>query len=720
MADSTLAGSEVEKPAVSSPMEKDLHSFRASKRGLDIADWARTQFSKCKDAQLYQRGDWYLNLAYLENMQDAQVEVDGSRGLIKLMRPKNAAKREKGINRIRSYARTEHSKFISSFPTVVSVPSTGEESDQRAALAAQQVSESYFAAKQMRRQYGSAQWWRVALGNGFLKTWWDPSIKTMDGQEGDIAYANVTPFHLFVPNLREPELESQPYVIEAMVKPVEWVKQFYAEELKGENLTGTQAPQEGLFDDILVTAKGAPKTVDSAVIMEFWVKPGATSLLPQGALLIMVGEHIVYFHEGLPYEHGMYPYTKFDHVFTQAFYSVSPIADIIPMQREYNDLRTQVRTSARRMASPGWNVQEGSVDPNKMTNEPGIIRTYKMGFQPPQMDQPAQMPAYVSETLDRALTDIEDITGQHEVTKGQAPQGVTAGTALAFLKESDDNFLTPQHHNTEEAIEKVAIMTVSLFKQYVDVARKIRIVGADQSFDTVLLQGADVENGMDIRVEEGTSVGQSMAAKRAQVLDLVDRGLVDGPTALKLMEVGGVQRVLDIVSVAEKQAGRENIRMKNITEQEIQKQTAQIMERAQAIAAEQGVEWGPDAEEMVQAQAPSLIPVNDWDMHEVHIESHNKFRMSQEYESLPPYAQAEFDKHVRQHMVYAAQLMQNEAAMGGAVDPHGGEMPPEEGMPEDAGMGAMPEGGAVDPTMEMPPADSAPAALPPGGDFPVQ
>jgi len=702
-------------------MEKDLQTFRASKRGLDIADWAKTQFSKCKDAQLFARGDWYLNLAYLENMQDAQVEVDATQKLIKLMRPKNAKAREKGINRIRSYHRTEHSKFVSSFPTVVSVPSTGEESDQRAALASQQVTEYYFAAKQMRRQYGTSQWWRAAIGNGFLKTWWDPSITTQDGQEGDVAYSSVTPFHLFVPNLREPELESQPYVIEAMVKPLEWVKQFYADELNGENIVGTQTPQEGLFDDILVTAKGAPKPVDSVVILEFWIKPGATPLLPQGGLIILVADKIVYFQEGMPYKHGRYPYTKFDHVSTQAFYSVSPIADIIPVQREYNDLRTQVRTSARRMASPGWNVQEGSVDPNKMTNEPGIIRTYKMGFQPPQQDQPAQMPAYVSESMDRSLQDIEDLTGQHEVTKGSAPAGITAGTALAFLKESDDNFLTPQHHNTEEGIEQVAIMTVSLFNQFVDSQRKIRIVGADQSFDTILLSGADVENGMDIRVEEGTSVGQSMAAKRAQVLDLVDRGLVDGPTALKLMEVGGVQRVLDIVSVAEKQAGRENIRMKNISEQEIQAQTQQLMERAQQIAAESGIEWGPDAEEMVAAQAPSLIRVNDFDMHEVHIEVHNKFRMSQEYEALPEFKKAEFDKHVKEHMVYAAQLAQNEMAMaagGGDGHEHGGEALPESGPEEE--MGPAPDGGPVDPGVEIPPADSAPAALPPGGDFPVQ
>jgi len=109
----------------------------------------------------------------------------------------------KTINRIRSYVRWEMSKMLSSFPTAQAIPASSEDDDQRAAFAAEQAWTSISEAKKLRQHMSRAMWWTIVTGNGFLKTQWDPNCKDkVSGEMGDIKYGHVTPFHLFVPDIR--------------------------------------------------------------------------------------------------------------------------------------------------------------------------------------------------------------------------------------------------------------------------------------------------------------------------------------------------------------------------------------------------------------------------------------------------------------------------------------------------------------------------------------
>lgn len=93
-------------------------------------------------------------------------------------------------------------------------------------------------------------------------------------------------------------------------------------------------------------------------------------------------------------------------------------------------------------------------------------------------------------------------------------------------------------------------------------------------------------------------------------------------------------------------------------------------------------------------EPPLLVPVDDFDIHEKHIEVHNTFRMSQEYEALPPMLKEQFDLHVKKHEQL---LMQKQVA--GFLD----QIPPEGApMPEDGtqtGPGATMSGNGQVPDM---------------------
>lgn len=693
----------------------DVVAFRVTDEGKALTTWAREEFERCKTAKLPKQRQWYINLAMVLGQQWLQVSTGAGPTAGKLQNQASPRwQRRKTINRLRSFVRTETSKFLSTLPNIVSVPSTAEDEDVRAAFAAEQTLTSYFETKQFRHQYSSAIWWAVLTGNGFIKTWWDTTKEVHISQEavdyGDIEYRKVSPFHIFVPEMRENNIEDQPYVIEARVRTMEWVKTFYSEQLKGAKLTPSTTAANTIMDEAYLGIQKSSNNLDSVVVFEFWVKPGTCKHLPKGGFFVMVEDVLVDYYEGLPYTHGEFPYTKFEHLFNDTFWADSPLIDLIPLQKEYNEVRTDIGTAARRMGNPQLLAAQNSIVPGKMTNEPGSIILYRPGLPAPSPAPMAQLPQYVVEQQDRIIMDFEDISGQHDVSKGTAPAGVTAGTALAYLGERDDNYLTPQYQGIEDGVERVSKQTLLLFQQFVDIERKIKVVGLDGAYDTLLLSGADIQHGTDVRVEPGTAIGQSQAAKQQQVFDLVSLGIIDGQAALKMLEIGGPQKVLDIVNAAERKAQRENMKMKSFKDapEKIQEAQQEFMDQAMQMVAEDEqlmmmAQTDPDGlMAMMQENLPPVVAVDDFDMHEVHIDTHNRYRMGQEYETLPDEVKAEFEKHVAWHQQMGGQIMQEQLMQ---------QMPPEVAAQDAEAMAGGPGGapGNMAPTPPQGPPPGAPA-----------
>jgi hypothetical protein len=86
------------------------------------------------------------------------------------------------------------------------------------------------------------------------------------------------------------------------------------------------------------------------------------------------------------------------------------------------------------------------------------------------------------------------------------------------------------------------------------------------------------------------------------------------------------------------------------------------------------------------------VPVDDFDIHEIHLEEHNRYRMSQEYETLPDEVKREFQKHVAEHEQFLQQAIAMQMMMQGGAGPMpgeeqgaieaGGETPGPEPMPD--------------------------------------
>lgn len=690
----------------------DIEKYRKTKDAEKAVAFVKSEYQKSKQARSTKQLQWYTNMAFFFGQQ--WVEVTGktmpSGYQQQLFVPKTPYyKQRKVVNRTRSFVRSELSKFLSSTPVVSVVPGSSEDEDQRAAYAGEQAWQSISDAARMRYHYSRAAWWAIITGVGFVKTWWDKeAIDRFSGEKGTIRMGSVTPFHLFVPDLREQDIDEQPYIINAYVRSVEWCRLYFKDALKGIDLKASTTSANSILEGGYLNLSESQQK-DSVVVYEAWLKPGATELYPNGAVLVIVEDYLISATDKFPYDHGMYPFTKFEHIPTSTFYADSPLVDTNSLQKEYNTLRGEIHEAGRRMARPQLLAQKGSIIPSKITNEPGLVVEYRQGFQPPTPMALSPLPQYYIEQQDRILLDWEDITGEKEVTRGSAPTGVTAGTAINYLQEAANQYLTTQFQGIEEGTERIARQAVSLFIQYVDVPRKIKTVGADGAFDTILLQGSDIATATDLRVEAGSSVPKSQAAKEAKVMDMFSVGLLSQDMALKMLDVGGVQKVMDTLNIAEKQAQRENTKMKMLTDEDIQKAQQEWEERVvETVNKEFGSrgllpggpvdsiqELPPEIAQEIPPMPP-IIPVNDWDIHAQHIDTHNRFRMGQQFETLSDAVKEQFEQHVSMHQQYLmmAQMQEQMNQPGVVPSGEGGEgMPPE--------MGEMPPGGEGMPPQEQ-------------------
>lgn len=592
---------------------------------VKLLAWVQDQHKRCKNDRLVVERQWYINLAFYMGRQNVRVaNTAASSTGFRLMTPPAPPWRVRMVvNKIRPTVRTMVAKVTSQKPKFVVVPATTEDNDQSAARVAEQILEAEYSAKNVKRVLRRAEWWTVICGSSFIKCYWNPSAVDNDSQQiGDIVIEPVTPFHIYVPDLLEEDLENQPYVIHQSMKDPDWVERVYGKKVSASTTRGANDILEDSFLSMVGAQTASSKS--QVLMLEVWIKPG-NKLLPKGGLVTVVGDQIVQVIEQYPYTHLEFPFAKLDAVQSGKFYGVSVVEDMIPIQREYNRTRSQIIEAKNLMSKPKLLAPEGSINPNQITTEPGQVVLYRQGFDKPTPMPAAPLPSHVLNEVQQLQQDMDDVSGQHEISRGQNPSQVTAATALSYLQEQDDTKLSDTVSSLEEGVEKLGRHILAHVSQFWTTERTVQIVGADGSFDAQVYKGSAIGGNLNVRVEAGSALPQSKAAKQAFVMDLIKMSVIEPQKALEMLDLGGIERVYEDYLTDVRHGQRENIKM---------------------AAGEQ-------------------VEPNDFDNHAIHIDAHNKFRKGQEYESLPDEIKAIFQQHCDLHYV----AMGLKAAPGMALMP---------------------------------------------------
>ena len=156
------------------------------------------------------------------------------------------------------------------------------------------------------------------------------------------------------------------------------------------------------------------------------------------------------------------------------------------------------------------------------------------------------------------------------------------------------------------------------------------------------------------------------------IMDLINKGVIPGDKGLEMLDMPNMRSYYAVIKVDENQANRENIRLRSAPVEEIQMARQEAEMQKQQYLEQMGMDESMAREDPVVAQLLDqldrpILPVNDWDNHEIHIYRHQFFMKSQAFEMLDPVLQEEFVKHVQAHKSAQQSQALTEMMMGGTT-----------------------------------------------------
>jgi hypothetical protein len=372
-----------------------------------------------------------------------------------------------------------------------------------------------------------------------------------------------------------------------------------------------------------------------------------------------------YQHE-FPYTHGRYPFAKIDHIPTGMFYGDSVIKSLISPQKEYNRTRSIMLENRNLAGKPQWAYTAGAFDPKKFNSRPGLLLAINMGFDPPMPLAQPELPPSVSNELEVTLKDMDDISSQYEITKGRTPPGVEAASAIAYLSEENDTILYHTVQSLENAVQETGIQVLANVHDFWPIDRIVRMTSKNQFAEVKQFKSTDLKPIMDFRVETGSMAPRSVAAKQAFITELMKMGAIEPNKALQYLQMSETDKLYDELMIDNRHAQRENVYMaegqplyKIDPEGQPPMDPMTGMPQMDPMTGMPVPAYKTDVVRDPMTGEPEIgedgqpltyqVSTNPFDAHDIHVQEHEKYQKSQEYELLDPQIQAIIQEHVDQH-----------------------------------------------------------------------
>jgi hypothetical protein len=607
---------------------------------------------------------WILQLAYYGGRQWTAIDGSG-----RLYEPEIGPHKLRLVdNRIMPGVLTQVAKMSKMRPSMSVAPSSGDQLDFDAAKMGETVLDEKWESLDLTRKRRQAILWSRVCAAGFWKICWDDrrgdpfEVMAVDdgaGQDkillgpdqqplrsddptvaavlnnvdpavaetaraktlfpGDVMVAVRSPFAIFPDPLAPEEgLEDTDWLIEESIVSPAYIRDRYNVDLEADT-----SASAGVMESRMPGLEGDGSKV-GVIVREFWARKCAE--FPQG-------QKVVY-AQGQVLEAGNNPYGWLPHVMFRGtpypgrFWPTCFTEQSISPQTELNNIKSQIHENAARVGNPPLaKSRQADVSWDGL---PGSVLEYNDTLQNslPSFLQVPEMPAYIQNLVPELLDSISDSSGQHEVSQGAVPTGVTAAAAINLLQEADDTRIGPDIEDMEKSLADAGKRILQLVATYYTDGRILRIAGDEQSWTIIPdFKGAMLRGNTDVQVQAGSTMPRSKAAQQAAMQEmvglLVQYGYQMDQRSLRrfFMDygVGGLDRLTNEIDADEKQVAREHQKF----------------------------------------QAGLTFLPNEWDAHELHIEAHNEFRKTTTFERLPPQTQQAIAQHVLAHQ-QTVQLQQQQ------------------------------------------------------------
>ena len=525
-------------------------------------------------------------------------------------------------------------------PEINIIPATNDECDKETAKVSKKIYNAIKNKLNIDGKINQAIKWSEVCGTVFYKIGWNNAIgqviaKDENGKtirNGDIEISVVSPFEIYPDSSVCESIEECQSIIHAKAYSVAQIKNIYGVNVKGGkvntySLDNVSAGVGGLGFNGTVPKMIESTKEDSAVVVERYSKP--TPDYPEGRLTIVAGDKLIYDGQ-LPYLCGEeyrrdFPFVKQTSIAEPGcFWGTSVIERLIPVQRAYNAVKNRKHEFINRLSLGVLSVEDGSVDLDNLEDEglcPGKVLVYRQGAVEPKYLQSESLPNGLESEEEKLIEEFKSISGVNDLLSASSMSSQMSGVALELLVTQDETRLNASIESIKYANREIARLILRLYKQFAKAPRLARLVGENGDTEIFYFNASDISSD-DIEIENQTDNLTSMAQRREMILELLNHGVLNDEEGkltnrmkakvLEMLGMGIWENAQDVNELHIKKAGNENLKIMKGEE----------------------------------------VKVSEIDAHDLHVNEHIAFMLSEEFEKAcekNKTIEDKFLKHINNH-----------------------------------------------------------------------
>jgi hypothetical protein len=600
----------------------------------DAVAFVKREFERRQKIRRPVELQWVLNMNFLNGNQNCDINPRAMR-VCQTFETYEWQEMEV-YNKIAPIFETRLAKFKRIRPIPSVRPASRSSRDLSTAKISKAILKGLDSDQDMQTKRSLATAWAEICGCAFYKHNWDVSAGGMVGSdengdvyEGDISKFVVSPFEIFPDSNFSNGIEGCKSIIHARAMHIDDIYEQWGITVQGRNLDIFVLNQTigagGLIYNSATNVFESTTVEKHEIVIEYMCLP--CRKYPNGLIIVVIGNEMPYYGDfiyrvGLNRKPG-FPFSMQACVENPGyFWPTSIIERLIPIQRSYNAVKNRKHEVLNRKAIGVLDVEDdGNLDTETLEEEglpPGTILTHRPGGKPASFVKNTDSTSDFEAEERRLEEEFVSISGVSPFSTESATAAGTSGEAMERIKEADDTRLSLTADNINTAAVKGYKIDLRLYKQFAVGPRVSRYIDENDDTEVVEWMASDLTSD-DVFIDKEDEISNTPASRKQKVIELLQYKLfsndVDPKTraqVIKLMELGDWENADDIEEQHISKAKREN-------------------------------------KFLAEGIPPNFKP---YDLHEIHIMEHNRYRLDIEYEqferSSPEMAMV-FDLHVQQH-----------------------------------------------------------------------
>ncbi len=472
-------------------------------------------------------------------------------------------------------------------------PTSSSEQDIHSSKLAKSILKSTLDNNNFQNLISTATHWSEITGTSFYKITWEDDLGDIVGEidskqikNGDIKISVCSPFEIYPDSNTCVDVNDCLSIIEARAVPISYINNTWNTSLSGEDVDVFEINNNSFSSNILghnnTTKIIHSKKSDHALLIERYEKPNKTN--PNGKLTIICQNKLLY-DGALPYEVSRnktrgYPFVKQVSIKQLAcFWGISVIERCIPIQKAYNAIKNKKHEYISRLTSGVLTVEDGSVDVDNLETEglaPGKILIYRNGSTAPQFLSPGTIPSELENEESKLLTELNNMCCISDLTTNSTvPSSVSSGSALTLLIEQDESRLSLVAEHIRFSIKDIGTIIIRLYKQFADKIRLNKFVDTNGNLEIYYWTKNDLTSD-DICFETKNELEESSIQTKETLISLMDKGLfnesngeISHTTKTKLLDMLGFKNFQipeDLNTIHKNRAQNENLKLEELNE----------------------------------------------------------------------------------------------------------------------------------------------------------